>query len=332
VALADVPDAAGELPVALFRLAGPVKLTLFDVRADRFAAPGRTDLRDDWGGRPGEDRRERRNVRPPVGRFDMGARVGRGGWTALGVLAAMLLGAPVLVAASDADLQRRVEQRLSKAGFDQRADIRVEVDTGVVRLRGITVRYPDLREAERLARKEARNVVNLLRVVPEVPRADEEIREDATTAVLRWERYGPFDAVGVEVRDGAVKLSGWVETPFKRDEVEERLARVDAVRDVVNNLRVQGFSQSDVRLRLEIHGKIYGDSLFERWRGVPDPPVRVYVNRGRVTLAGTVGSPVEQTAVGHIARGTLAFAVDNQVKVETDEKRGEERKKAREES
>jgi osmotically-inducible protein OsmY len=261
----------------------------------------------------------------------MGARVARGRWTAPAVLAAVLLAAPVL-SASDADLQRRVEQRLSKAGLDRRADIRVEVDTGVVRLHGITVRYPDFREAERLARKEARNVVNLLRVVPEAPRADREIREDAETAVLRWERYGPFDAVGVEVREGAVKLSGWVETPFKRDEVEERLAQVEAVRDVVNNLRVQGFSQTDVRLRLEIHGKIYGDPLFERWRDVPDPPVRVYVNRGRVTLAGTVGSPVEQTAVGLIARGTLAFAVDNQVKVEADEKGKEDRRKAREES
>src|SRR5512136_1637661 len=233
----------------------------------------------------------------------MMARVGRDGRTALVALSALLLAAPVLVA-SDADVQRRVEQRLAKAGFDERADIKVEVDTGVVRLSGITVRYPDLREAERLARKEAKNVVNLLRVVPETPRSDREIREDAETAVLRWERYGPFDAVGVDVKDGTVKLSGFVDSPFKRDEVEERLAQVDAVRDVLNNLRVQGFSQGDVSLRQEIHTKIYNDPLFERWRDLPDPPVRVYVNRGRVTLAGTVASPVEQTAVGHIARGT----------------------------
>jgi len=256
----------------------------------------------------------------------MRARVGRDGGRALVALAALLLAAPVL-AASDAEVQRRVEQRLAKAGFDKRADIKVEVDTGVVRLSGITVRYPDLREAEQLARKEARNVVNLLRVVPEVPRSDREIRDDAETAVLRWERYGPFDAVGIDVEDGTVRLSGWVDSPFKRDEVEERLAQVDAVRDVLNNLRVQGFSQGDVRLRQEIHTKIYNDPLFERWRDLPDPPVRVYVNRGRVTLAGTVGSAVEQIAVGHIARGTLAFAVDNQVKVEGEDKRKEDSKK-----
>ncbi len=261
----------------------------------------------------------------------MRARLVRDGRTALLGLAVLALTVPVL-AASDADLQRRVEQRLARAGFAKRADIHVQVDTGVVRLTGITLRYPDLREADRLARKEAKNVVNLLRVVPETPRSDRDIREDARTAVLRWARYGPFDAVGIDVKNGAVKLSGWVEDPFKRNEVEEILAQVDAVRDVVNNLRVQGFSGGDVRLRQEIHTKIYSDPLFERWRDQPDPPVRVYVNRGRVTLAGTVGSSVEQVAVGHIARSTLAFAVDNQVKVEGEEKRKEDRKKSAEES
>jgi osmotically-inducible protein OsmY len=261
----------------------------------------------------------------------MRSRLGRGGTAALLGLAVLALAAPVL-AFSDAEVRRRVEERLAKAGFEKRADIHVEVEDGVVRLTGITVRYPDLREADRLARKEAKNVVNLLRVFPEAPRSDQAIRRDAEDAVLRWVRYGPFDAVGVDVKNGTVKLSGWVEDPFKRNQVEEILADVDAVRDVVNNLRVQGFSDSDVRLRQEIHSRIYNDPLFERWRDQPDPPVRVYVNRGRVTLAGTVGSTVEQVEVGHIARSTLAFAVDNQVKVEKEEKRKEDSKKASEES
>ena len=256
----------------------------------------------------------------------MGARLVRVGKTTLLGLALLAVAVPAR-AGSDAELQQRVQDRLAKAGFDLKADIRVQVDSGVVRLTGITVRYPDLREADRLARKEAKSVVNLLRVVPEAPRSDREIRADAETAVLRWARYGPFDAVGVDVKNGVLRLSGWVEDPFKRNEVEEILAHVDAVRDVLNNLRVQGFSQGDVRLREEIHSRIYSDPLFERWRDLPDPPVRVYVNRGRVTLVGTVGSSVEQVAVGHIARGTLAFAVDNQVKVEREEKQKEDRKK-----
>jgi osmotically-inducible protein OsmY len=257
----------------------------------------------------------------------MRASKGRGRWTVLVGLAGLLVAAPALAARGDADLQRKIEKRLAKAGFDQKADIQVEVESGVARLSGITLRYLDLREAERLALKDTPRVVNLLRVVPEQPRPDKEIRADAERAVLRWERYGPFDAVAIDVTDGAVKLTGWVESPFKRAEIEERLARVDAIRDVLNDLRVQGFSQGDVRLRLEIHQKIYADPLFERWAGLPDPPVRVYVDRGRVILAGTVGSQVEQVAAGMLARGTLAFTVSNQVKVEGDRQREQERKK-----
>jgi osmotically-inducible protein OsmY len=237
------------------------------------------------------------------------------------------LAAPAFAGPGDAELRAKIEKRLAKAGFEQKSDIQVEVESGVARLSGITLRYLDLREAERLARKDAKRVVNLLRVVPEQPRPDKEIRADAERAVLRWERYGPFDAVAIDVADGVVRLTGWVESPFKRGEIEERLARVDAIRDVLNDLRVQGFSQGDQRLRREIHAKIYSDPLFERWRGYPDPPVRVYVDRGRVILAGTVGSEVEQVAVGMLARGTLAFTVNNQVKVEGDRAREEERKK-----
>ncbi len=256
----------------------------------------------------------------------MQARRGRGGTAVLVALAASILAAPAF-AGSDADLQRKIEKRLERAGFPQRADIQVSVESGVARLSGITLRYLDLREAERLARKDAKSVVNLLRVVPEEPRSDKAIHADAERAVLRWERYGPFDAVSIDVTDGVVRLTGWVEDPWKRTQIEERLARVDAIRDVHNDLHVQGFSAGDVSLRREIHAKIYSDPLFERWAGFPDPPVRVFVDRGRVTLAGTVSSAVEQTAAGMIARGTLAFRVDNQLQVEGDAARKEDRKK-----
>ena len=256
----------------------------------------------------------------------MRARDGRGRVAVVLGLAASLVAASAL-AATDADLRGRIEKRLAKAGFEQRAEIAVDVESGVARLTGITLRWADLREAERLARKEVKSVVNLLRVVPENPRPDSEIRGDVERAVLRWERYGPFDAVGVEVADGVVKLSGWVDQPWKRSEIEERLARVDSVRDVLDNLRVQGFSREDERLRREIYTKIYTDPMFESWAGLPDPPVRIYVFRGRVVLAGTVGSAVEQAAVGHIARGTLAFSVVNEVQVEGEAARKEDRKK-----
>jgi osmotically-inducible protein OsmY len=243
---------------------------------------------------------------------------------AAAVLAALVTPA---AAATDAQLARRIEERLMKAGFDKRADIKVDVESGVARLNGFVLRWADVREADRLARKDVKSVVNLLRVVPETPRADRDIRVDVEKSVLRWERYGPFDAVGVEVRDGVVSLAGWVESPWKRGEIESRLTRVDGIKDVVNNLRVQGFSQNDVDLRAEVFTRIYTDPMFERYAHLVDPPVRVFVDRGRVTLVGLVSSRVEQATVGHIARGTLAFSVTNLVEVESEiDKKKEEKK------
>jgi osmotically-inducible protein OsmY len=237
-----------------------------------------------------------------------------------------LLLAAGTVFAGDADIKQRIEERLAKAGLDKRTDIAVRVEGGVARLDGIALRYADLREADRAARKEARSVVNELRVVPESPRSDKAILSDAQGEVLGWARYGAFDAVAVDVNDGVVRLRGWVDSPYKKTEIEDRLAQLDGLRDVHNDLRVQGFSSGDLNLRSEIFLRIYRDPMFERWANMPDPPVRVFVEKGRVTLAGTVGSAVEKQVAGHIARGTLAFSVNNQVVVER-EQPSEDRKK-----
>jgi osmotically-inducible protein OsmY len=245
---------------------------------------------------------------------------------ALATSAAILLAASAALAGTDADVKQRIEARFAKAGLDKRNEITVTVSNGVAKLDGVTLTYADFREADRDARKEARVVVNELHVVPETPRRDAAIRRDAEDEVLGWERYGPFDAVGIEVKDGVARLTGWVDTPSKKEEIEDRLAEVDGLRDVHNDLRVQGFSSADRQLRLEIYQRIYGDPMFERWASLPDPPVRIFVDGGRVTLAGTVGSNVEKVTAGHIARATMAFSVNNQVVVEADHP-SEDRKK-----
>jgi len=253
---------------------------------------------------------------------DQGRRIVTG---ALGLSLALL---GVSAFAGDADIQRRIEERFAKAGLDRSSSITLAVENGVVRLEGLAVSLDDARRAEKQARREAKVVINEIRVVPEHTRSDKAIHNDAEGAVLGYARYGVFDAVGLEVRDGVVRLTGFVLDDVRRRDIESRVARVEGVRDVHNDLRLQGFSPLDVRLRWEIYQRIYGDPLFERYASWSDPPVRVLVDRGRVTLAGTVGSAVEQAVVGHIARGTLAFSVSNFVQIEGARARDEDRKRA----
>jgi hypothetical protein len=42
------------------------------------------------------------------------------------------------------------------------------------------------------------------------------------------------------------------------------------------------------------------------------------VDRGHITLVGEVASRVDREVIGHIARGTLSFGVDNQLSVESE--------------
>jgi osmotically-inducible protein OsmY len=234
------------------------------------------------------------------------------------VALALGLGALLAVpaAADDATILKEIEERFAKAGLDQSADIRVSVQDEVVYLQGVALTLGDARTAEREARKVAEVVINELHVFPEETRSDAAIRKDAEKAVFTYARYGVFDAVGLSVDGGVVTLQGFVNDNVRRREIEERVARVEGVRDVHNDLRLQGTSPFDERLRLQLYARIYNDPLFQQYASWPEPPVRVFVDRGRVTLAGTVRSKVEQTALGLIAGEGLAFSVRNIVRVE----------------
>jgi osmotically-inducible protein OsmY len=155
------------------------------------------------------------------------------------------------------------------------------------------------------------------RVVPPV-RADGEIARAAADAVLGYAYYGVFDSVGVGVDHGVVTLQGSVSQPWRKDEIERRVARLDGVREVRDQIRVQPVSGFDDRLRVELYRRIYGNGLFERYAALANPPIRIIVDRGNVTLTGVVNNRVEKVALESIARGVLAFNVDNQVQVESD--------------
>jgi osmotically-inducible protein OsmY len=154
-------------------------------------------------------------------------------------------------------------------------------------------------------------------------RPDALIQRDAERAILGYAYYGVFDAVGVDVKDGQVTLVGSVNQPYQKDDIERRVAKVAGVRVVSNEIRVQPVSFHDESLRAELFRAIYGRGVLIN-PSMVDPPVRIIVNNGRITLVGYVGSEVERVMVGHIARGTLSFGVDNQLKL--DNERGSDRK------
>ena len=152
----------------------------------------------------------------------------------------------------------------------------------------------------------------------QVERKDSEIRKDVFDQILRYPWYTVFDSIAAGVDEGVVTLRGSVNQPYRKTDIERRVARIAGVKDVRSEIRVQGVSSFDDRLRRELVHRIYGDERFVQYASWAHPPIRIIVDKGRITLTGLVGSAVEQQLVGHIARGTLAFSVDNQVKLESD--------------
>ena len=173
------------------------------------------------------------------------------------------------------------------------------------------------RDAERAAGKESKRVESHLVVRPE-PFADAKVQAAAIRAVLREPRYGVFDSVGIAVQDGVVLLQGSVRQPWLKDALDGRVAEVAGVRDVKNEIRVAPTSIYDDQLRAQLYRRIYGDDMFVRYSNWAEPPIRIVVENGKVILTGLVNSRVEQVKLGMIARGTLAFGVDNQVEVESE--------------
>ena len=150
------------------------------------------------------------------------------------------------------------------------------------------------------------------------PQVDADIQSEVVDAVLGYVYYGVFDSIGVGVDSGVVTLTGSVLEPWHKDDLQKRVARLEGVREVKNQIRVQPVSIFDDGLRAQLYRQIYGAGMFQRYASFANPPIHIIVENGNITLTGLVNSRVEKVALESMARGTLAFKVDNQVQVESD--------------
>ena len=217
--------------------------------------------------------------------------------------------------ADDASARQRIEARLDKAGLGDQGQVDVNVQDGVAVLSGFTTTVAGQRDAEKAARKEAKTVDNRIRVVP-TEMEDADISQAVGNAVLGYVHYGVFDSVGVGVQDGVVTLKGSVLQPYRKQEIERLVSRLEGVRQIRNDIRVQPVSTFDDRLRVQLYNQIYGRGILQQFGSMVSPPVHIVVENGNITLTGVVNSQVEKVKLEQVARGVLAFRVDNQVEVE----------------
>jgi hypothetical protein len=152
----------------------------------------------------------------------------------------------------------------------------------------------------------------------QMPLADRLLFERIGNQVERYTQYTIFDSVSASVEDGRVVLAGWVTMPYKRDDLEQRVRRIDGVTAVENGIRVLPVSSSDDELRFRIARAIYGNSSFWQYASMVNPPIKIVVNRGHVTLEGVVVSNVERMLARSLATGFGALDVTNQLRTDAE--------------
>ncbi len=104
-------------------------------------------------------------------------------------------------------------------------------------------------------------------------RKDLQVLKDVATSVQRYTRFTIFDDVSASVKDGVVTLTGKVTMPFKHEEIAKRVAKIDGVTAVRDEIGVLPVSQFDDELRVRIARSIYGNSNFWNYGIMPNPPI-----------------------------------------------------------
>jgi osmotically-inducible protein OsmY len=136
--------------------------------------------------------------------------------------------------------------------------------------------------------------------------------------VTGYTQFTIFDSVSAAIDNGEIRLTGWVTMPYKREDIERRVARVDGVRAVRNDIQVLPVSISDDELRFRIARAIYGHSAFWNYAAMANPPIHIVVSGGRVTLAGVVQSDVDRLLARSLAAGFGAFEIRNELRTDAE--------------
>ena len=154
--------------------------------------------------------------------------------------------------------------------------------------------------------------------VQQTDRKDFQVLKDVATSVERYVHFTIFDDVSANVKDGVVTLTGKVTMPFKRDDLEKRVSKIDGVRAVRDDIAVLPVSQFDDELRFKIARSIYNDSNFWSYAIMPNPPIHIVVEHGRVTLTGVVNNDVDRMLARSLASQFGAFTVTNELKTDAE--------------
>ena len=188
---------------------------------------------------------------------------------------------------------RDAEARLNKPQFN---NVTVTVDDGIATLTGTVDLYQYKADAERrvLKARDVRAARNLIEVKNDGI-TDHDLQSQLVDR-LAYDRVGfgnMFNAIGVSVDRGVVTLDGHARTYVDRASALALVSTTPGVLDVVDSIEVDPVSTLDDDIRIRVARAVYGDSAMRKYMIDPAKPIRISVQRGNVSLYGTVNSRMD---------------------------------------
>lgn len=235
------------------------------------------------------------------------------------LLSITAIAAPSSSGRYDQQIQQAVSQKIH--GAKQLQNVNSSVEDGIVTLAGTVGLYQDKLDAAKKIKKIA-NVAGVRNdmVVAGANVPDDQLQQKLAKK-LAYDRVGYYDNtfnyLAIEVKDGVATLTGDAMFDVPLDSAMDIVARTPGIKDVVNDVKVLPVSTFDDSLRIRTARAIYRDSVLGRYATDPVHPIRIVVDKGHVTLYGSVQRTMDKTIAGIRASGVPgAFSVDNQLVVD----------------
>ena len=140
-----------------------------------------------------------------------------------------------------------------------------------------------------------------------LPQSDSDIARNVRHEVVMYPHYSLWDDLSFRVVNGNISLTGEVNQPFKKQDIERLVRNVPGVTSVTNEIKVLPLSSMDDRLRLQVASAIYRDPVLVQYSMMAVPPIHIIVENGHVTLTGMVNSDMEKQIAGMRAASSLSF-------------------------
>ena len=240
-----------------------------------------------------------------------------GAAAAVTLLGAMVMAQPVSAGRYDSQIQQQVVHKL--ADKKQFRNVQASVEDGIVTLRGTVDLYQDkLDAAKKVAKTDhATGVRNLIEVAG--ANVSDTQLQSKLNEKLYYDRIGydnAFNFLGVSVKNGVATVSGETLNDVGRDSALSIVQRMPGVKDVVDEITVSPVSPFDDNVRLQALRALYNDPQLGKYSTDPALPIRIIVNRGTLSLYGTVDSPMDKQIAGMRANQVFgAFRVENHLTV-----------------